>query len=139
MIYQWKPGAHHRGDAQKIGEHLEGLRQANAGLTARLVVDDAKPETSPTHDLFTWDDSEAGENWRVHQARMMLAMILVTNDDPRLQEPTRAFVVVTESDEQHYTSVQSVLADVQLLNQVLARALRELEAFERKYSHLQEL
>lgn len=139
MVYQWKDGARFPGDAQHIGEHLEWLRVNHSGLTARLVVDDAKAEDSPTHEAFTWADDEAADLWRLHQARVMLACIVVTNDDARLQSPTRAFVVVRESDEQHYTSIQHVMADAALMDQVLQRALRELEAFRRKYGNLQQL
>jgi hypothetical protein len=139
MVYRWKPGAHIKGNAQVIGEHLEGLRIEHSGLTARLIVDDAKPESSPTHALFEWDDIAAADRWRLQQAQHVLACVMVTNDDPRLQEPTRAFVVVSEDDEQHYTSIQTVLSEPALMDQVLARALRELEAFERKYSGLEQL
>lgn len=139
MIYQWKPGSRLDGDPQVIGEHLERLRVANNGLTWRLVVDDAKTVTSPLHKQFTWDESEAAEQWRLYEASLILRCILVTNTDGRLTEPTRAFVVVSENDERHYTSVQAVLNDAGLLDQVLARALKELEAFERKYQAYQEL
>lgn len=139
MVYKWKAASHFHGDVQTIGEHLEGLRAAHSGLTARLIVDDAKPETSPTHNQFDWDDSEAADKWRLHQARNLLISIVTKTTDDETAEPMRAFVVVTEDDDQHYTSVAAVMADQDLLDQVLRRALRELEVFEKKYGAYKQL
>jgi hypothetical protein len=41
-------------------------------ITAHAVLDAARPESSPIHDCFDWDDSEAAEKWRLEQARVTI-------------------------------------------------------------------
>ena len=138
MVYRWRSGAPFVADAQRIGEHLESLRVSHARLTPRLVVDDAKSYGSPLHELFEWRDDVASDRWRRHQARQLLGALVVVAIDDRDDTPTRAFVVVREPapNATTYVPIAVVLGDPALLEQVLARALRELRAFERKYSTL---
>jgi hypothetical protein len=139
MVYRWRPGAHTKTDAQVVGEHLETLRQANGGLTARLVVDDAKASDSPLHDELEWNNARAADEYRLHQARVLMAsVVVVMSVDGEKEKTTRAFVVVSEDDVDRYESIQVVLNDATLRQQVLARALRELEAWQKKYDDLEE-
>lgn len=141
MVYQWRPGTHPKVEAQVAGEHLERLRESNGGLTARLVVDDAKAEDSPIHAVFEWDDTRAADEYRLVQARdVMRHIAVVITDGSAGEAPTmsRGFVVVTENEQDRYESIQIVMDDPALRQQVLTRALRELEAWQKKYAELEE-
>lgn len=41
-------------------------------VSPRDVVDAAKPNDSPLHPYFEWDDDKAADNWRLDQARRLL-------------------------------------------------------------------
>ena len=140
MVYRWREGTHPKVEAQAAGEHLEALRAASGALTARLVVDDAKAAESPLHEAFEWDDSKAADEYRLVQAReIMRGVAVVISDDGDDEEKTsRAFVVVTQNEQDRYESIQVVMKDPAMRQQVLTRALRELEAWERKYRELEE-
>jgi len=142
MVYRWKDNSPHpKVDAQVVGEHLEMLRSSHGGITARLVVDEAKAEDSPLHEAFQWDDSVAADEWRLQQARQVVNHIVVVMEKDGGEAPTitRAFVVVTQMNAETYTSVAVAMADPGLRAQVVARALRELEAIRKKYAELEEL
>lgn len=140
MVYKWRAGHCRTVPAQVAGEHLEELRVEHSGLTARVVVDDAKRPESPLHPEFEWDDEQAADEWRLHQARnIMNAMIAVLGEGMEQPRETRAFVVVTENHQDRYTSVAVALTDPAFRQQVLARAFREFEALRRKYAELEEL
>ncbi len=61
--FQWVAGCRLTkkiADPQVIGAELAQLHEANGGrLTARLVVDAARPIEAPLHPLFEWDDVRA--------------------------------------------------------------------------------
>lgn len=141
MIYQWKHGAHIRGSvsAQAAGERLEALRQEHGQLTAEIAVEDARPEDAPLHPAFEWDDAVAAENYRLVQAREVIRSVVVVRQDNADANPIRAFVVIGDIGEQEYTSTYVALADPAMRQQVLSRALRELQQWERKYQELEEL
>ena len=54
----------HRVDAQVFGETVETLA-SDGTVTPPRVVEAARPESSPIHDAFEWDDVVAGEAWRI--------------------------------------------------------------------------
>ena len=145
MIYQWHEARRHKADPQQIGELVEELSKSGSGhQTAPALVEAARDATSPAHDLFEWDDSLAGEQWRVHQARRIIGSLQVEVLDSRGETAlTPAFyhVRVNESGEVHegYRPQVEVLANENFRQQALAEALRYLNGFRRRFRQLEEL
>lgn len=145
MVYSWKPETRISLDAQMVGERLEHLRAAHAGkLTPEAVVDDARPEDTPLHAAFEWDDSRAAEEYRKEQARYLIRHVQVVIEEPAVQtRVVRAFVNVTvegeNEREQAYTSIAAAMSEPELRRQVVARALREVQEWRKRYSDLREL
>ena len=82
-IMVWAAGSRFKTDPTVVGEIFEALSEENAGLvTARAVVDVARPTESPIHDEFEWNDEVAGQSWREETARgyMPLARVLSSDD-----------------------------------------------------------
>jgi len=95
---------------------------------------------SPLHGYFTWDDSEAAQAWRLHQARQLIASVKVQLVGPTgPQEPIRAWVSVQRDDGRAYRALDAVLAEPTARADLLAAARRELERVRRQYGQLEEL
>lgn len=141
MIFQWKDGARAHGlKAQAVGEHLERLRESHGILTANLVVDDAKAPSSPIHKAFEWNDLTAAREYRLVQARDLLrSVVVVVEGASEDTTPTRAFVVVSTGDDDVFTSLHVAMADASMRAELVARALKELQTWQRKYQELKEL
>jgi hypothetical protein len=137
--YKWRTPMFGNMDAQRIGLHLEALRQRTQ-LTPKSVVDDARGHRSPLHDYFEWDDAKAAESHRRQQARVLLGNLTI---DVRVKghKPTimRAFVSINRDDEQQYEALEVALTDDHLRRQVLAEALGELNSWRSRYQELREL
>src|SRR5262245_29148308 len=57
---------------------LERIHKRNGAVTPKLVLDAARDEGHPLHDFFEWDDSIAGDKYRLEQAmRMIMASKMV--------------------------------------------------------------
>lgn len=117
---------------------MERLRETVGGrLAAADVVEAARPKRSPLHEFFTWDNSEAAEQWRLHQARMMLCFIVHVETDPATgrESSTRQFVVIErgQEDGRSYESVIEVMADAERRELLIERALADLEQWREKY------
>jgi hypothetical protein len=143
--YKWAPGsrmAEKTMPAQIAGDALEDMQVENGGrLTARIVVDAARPIDAPLHPAFEWDDVKAAELHRESQARHLIAAIRIVQPrtDPK-QKPQmiHAFVNIEEQvgDEKQraYVPVARVFAEPDLLAQAVERAAAELRAFEDRYA-----
>ena len=141
VSYDWTPGFPSRKvNPQAAGEFLETLRERKDGyLDAMDVVDAARTKRSPIHRLFEWDDDRAATEHRLEQARSLLrSIVVVTTDDQEEERSIRAFVTVTKETGRHYTSMVTAMGDEEMREQVLARAFREMEQFEKRYHDLVE-
>ena len=121
---------------------LDAISNANAGLIRPGdLVEAARPETSPLHSLFTWDDQIAAERLRLIQARTVIRMRIEVLDTGRVSIPVRSQVSLTTDQLAGggYRSVRMVLANDQQRNQMLADAIAELERLKRRYATLHEL
>ena len=140
-VYKWKSRAQVPVGAQAAGERLEQLAEGKGGaLLPAAVVKDALPKRSLLHPCFEWDDSVAAEAHRKSQANYLLRNILTIETIPDTEEEReiRAFVIVEEDDSQHYTSIGRAISNDELRDQILERALGELNSWQKRYDDLVE-
>lgn len=140
-VYQPKAGAMYGPkDAQLLGQVLEKI-----GFKSKpfQLVDAARPVNSQIHHMFPWDDHAAAESWRRQLARSHinhLAIIIRTDEGDR---PTRAYhsVVISTQDgdgnvenERAYCHMMNVAEDEGLSQQVIDKALAELNGWKARYA-----
>ena len=125
--FKARPGSPFRkGDAQLIGETLDNIRIENGGsLKPDVIVAIAKKRTNPLHNLFEWDDTICGEQYRLQQARNItnhIVEVIIVNKEPI--EQRSFFSVVNSEQETVYVSRAEAITNVdykkQLLNQMIS-------------------
>lgn len=135
-IYKFKKGSFLSGDAQEVGETLEEIRIENGRIQNEVVVEKAKPEVSPLHPYFTWDDAEAAHQYRLNQAghltRNIIAIDYISDSSP--SEPYRAFTHLgrTVKEEPGYFSTKQTMGDNELRLHVLGKIRDTMISFYRK-------
>lgn len=141
MDYIFKSGARisSKINAQVVGERLAELSHRDGGLLREAVVEDARPDDSPLHDHFTWDDSEAADKWRLEEAGYLIRSVEMVPQDTKV--PARAFVSVNLEALDHpiYLPTVEALTEEELRNQVLRDALTLLTHARARYGHLKQL
>jgi hypothetical protein len=126
-------------DVQRVGEAIDAVRKLNNGVLHPFdVVNAARAAESPLHPHFEWDDATAAENWRVDQARHLIGVIRVVDDDAE-SGSVRAFVSLTTDAGRSYRSVADVRADAALHKAAIEAARRELEGFRRRFREIEGL
>jgi glutamate synthase domain-containing protein 2 len=126
-------------DPQAVGDKLQELRDKNEGLTASIVIEDAKNKNSVLHGAFEWNDSKAAHEWRLHSARhLMRAVITKELDSSGEIRYQPAFVFVKTEEGPRYESLARVLDDDEMRLQVINRALKEFEQWQKRYKEYEE-
>lgn len=126
--------------------------QKKKGLTPEQVVEFARDEDSPLHDLFEWEDSIAGEKWRLQQARVIVneVKVIIENQEyyafESVQVQVQSGAKKSGSSEENiteyvreYKPVVEILSNEDLKRQVISSALNHLSYWEKqnaKYSEL---
>lgn len=138
MVYEFRQGSRFHGDAEAIYKELKKLGES---ITPDKVVMTARKEKSHMHHCFDWDDSEAGQNWRRHQARMLIGSIIMYEDvqetEPEPPIVMRAFENVTTDDktgQRGYVTREQVIYNPDYVAEVKAELLSQIDSFEK---HLQ--
>lgn len=116
------------------------LMNKDGMLDPHDVVNAARSPDSPLHQHFTWDDSEAAEKHRLHEARQLIRVTIETLPVDGKDVETRTFVSLSSDRKAGgYRLTTTVLSDDELRARLLEDALRELRSFEAKYRALKEL
>ena len=138
LVYKWKIDGVWKQDANIVGNELKVLADNN-DLSPESVLETARDEDSPLHDLFEWDDRIAAEKYRLSQARRIIQQIVLVNDHPNAEtRELRAFVTESRSDG-HYQLITTVVEDPDTYEVLLKRAKFELQMFRDKYKAILEL
>lgn len=131
--YAWVQGSKMSGDPNVVGEVCARLEREGR-LSASELVNESRAEDSPLHGMFEWDDAIAAEKYREVQASKIIRSIVVKVENAPM--PFKAFSSVAPKE---YVSTQNALSKSDTRAILLKSAKRELEAFRRKYSVLEEL
>lgn len=127
----------------KIIAELHRIAEDHGGeLKPADIVAEARPEASPLHSQFQWDDTVAARQYRLWQARQLIRVTVEYVGSQDRGATTRVFVSLTPDRENEgggYRSVSAVMANPKYRAQLLADALKDMERFQKKYEELQEL
>ena len=117
---------------KEIDAEISHIYNKNGGITPDLVIKAAEDPNNVLHHLFEWDNSKAGNAYRVDQARQIITSVkinIVTESrtisavsyvrDPRLS-----------NDQQGYISVAKLKTDKDLAKDSIRYE------FQRAYAHL---
>lgn len=137
-VYAWSPDVRKpKKAAALVGAAIERVKSRSGKLTAKALVDDARPAGSPTHDLYEWDDTKAAERYRETQARDYIRALVVTVESTR--GPTTMRAAVSFGSGESYVTSDRVMSSAELRARLIAQALNEAESWRRRYEHLREL
>nr|DAF74945.1 MAG TPA: hypothetical protein [Caudoviricetes sp.] len=135
MIFAaWKPGTRYGADAQKVADEISGIGDS---ATPAQILNKARDNKSELHKCFDWNDSEAAEKWRLHQARNIVCSLVYKEESKDAAPPVRLFFK-TDS-ETGYKATSLILQNKDEYQKLLSRALAELNSFKAKYKTLSEL
>lgn len=129
-------------DTPKLVKAITKLKNKRGLILAKDVVEEARKENSELHKYFCWDNSEAGEKYRLIQAATLIrACVTYLDNGEDEKTPVRAFVSLRDDRmlSGGYRPIVEVLSDVDFKSKLLQDAMFELHVFEEKYQRISEL
>lgn len=139
--YSWNDDYKLKIDPNIVGGVLEKLEAENGKVTADDFLDFSRPEDSPTHSIFEWDDTKAAELWRHTQSRITINNLRVeyANTDGE-QVKVSAFIKTSApGTNTAYENIQMALSNEEKKEIVLTRIQKELDSFIIRNRHIEEL
>lgn len=141
--YQWKRGRSHPADAQIVGDAIDAIVETEGRCTPQHLVEKAKPKAHPLHNLFTWDNATAANQWRTYEARNIINSVVVMSSE-NVDNPPPAFISVghvgaTLEFGEGYRPFSIVMGHPQFQKEALTEAMGRLHAVRRRYESIAEL
>lgn len=120
-------------------QELKRIAKRNGGIiNPPDVVAAARSPKSPLHSKFTWDDTEAAEQYRLWQARQLIRVVVTLV--PQTEKHERVWVsLTTDRGQSGYRALVDVLSDQDMRSQLLEEAKAEFAVFRAKFGRLVEL
>ena len=117
------------------------------GLTAESLLKKASKRSSSLYEFFDWDNSSAGDKWRLQQARTLINEIKVIVEDKEMYafENVTVSVIDKEANTNNKFSSREYKPIVEIMNndgyrqQLIQRALSEAKYWKERHSELVEL
>ena len=131
----WKVNGLYKADAEAVYSEITALGDS---FSPEQIVEAARDEKSELHKCFTWDDTVAAEKWRQHQARVLVAQLVVRAETTD-KEPVAVRVISSTGARNEYAPTVKLIEIEQSYSDMLARAINELRAFQQKYKAIKEL
>ena len=137
--YTWS-GLNRSVSAQEVGEHLESLEERDGYVTFETFLDSARPEDSPMHKLFEWNNEVAAEKWRRQQSSVIInsLRVTITSQDNEVRQLS-AFVNTKNRNVEkgRFVSITTAVRKEDIMKHVIAEAKKELQWINRKYESYQ--
>lgn len=123
-----------KADARRLADAFSALQRKHGIITPDAVVDYARPESSPIHDLFTWDDAEAAAEWRLSQARHYLRVVVVVETVEGEEQQIRYVPPPVEDDagERGYRTLGAIASSESMIARIVERMRDELRSWRRR-------
>lgn len=120
---------------EKIKEVLRIKK--DKGLTAETLLGEAKKKKNCLHDLFTWDNTQAAEQWRLQQARVFINEIKILVDSKEYYAFENIKIEINETDAQEtireYKLKEEIINNEEWRGQIINSAYAQLAYWKRKY------
>jgi hypothetical protein len=125
-----------KADAQKCYDEIQTLGES---YTPQDIVELAKDKKTELHKCFDWNNKEAAEKWRVHQARMICCSLMVVVQPQEEKPPISLRVIQHDRDDMAYKPVVLTVRNEDEYQRLLSQALAELKSFQVRYEKIVEL
>jgi hypothetical protein len=124
----------HKGNAEKCYRECETLSE----VTPENVLDKARDDSTELHKCFEWDNSIAGEKYRLIQARDVIRHFVIEyKKDEEEPQKIRTYQISTTTNQ--YKPARVILQNPDEYAALLERAKDELRDIQRRYNTLAEL
>ncbi len=121
--------------ANALGKVLEKI---GFEATPIQIVEAARSTSSPIHDLFPWNDKAAAEAHRLQLARLYvnhLEVVVVTDEGERTTKAFHSVIIQRgETSSRGYCSLETIVDNPDLTEQVIANALTAANYWRRTYA-----
>lgn len=129
---EWRVRGIYNADPAKVYNEIEEIGES---CSAADIVERAKDRSTELHKCFTWDNTEAANKWRLHQARnIVCSLVIRVEQSEKKEEKPIPLRMIVNKDTDHYVPIKTITKVADDYEKILEQAKRDAIAFSRKYA-----
>lgn len=134
--YSWK-NAGFNANVQRVGEELEGLEKTKE-ITNKNVLEYAKNnKNSELYKCFEWDNTIAGEKYRLRQASQIITSISFVIEEEPLKKQKVYYSIKSKKEETRiFKNIKDIIENDDEYSILCEKAKNELETCKNNYEEL---
>jgi len=140
---QWKPGKRFSVKVEVAHHSLEMIRKKYKRLDPATIVAEAEREDHPLHRCFNWNNDEAAQRWREHQARNLINSIEVIYQENVGRDDAKTINIapcyVANQIENGYLNTEEAIEDIDTRELIVNAAVAGLRGWKERYGRLKEM
>jgi len=140
--YKWREGFNQPVKAEIVGQVFEEIEKKKGVVTKELFLEASRPEDSPTHKMFIWDDAIAAEKYRLSISQRIITQLDVEIITETKEEKTFVPAFLNNKKDKEgaeYKNVVVTLQNQETRDIVIERLRRDIEALTERYKMIDEL
>jgi hypothetical protein len=137
-----------QGIKKGVTEVAQQLYDEHGAVRSEDLVEAARPKESPAHKAFEWNDTKAGHEYRLIQARQWIRRVTIIHEEkpvqlvhvPRITSPVDPGADVEDTGKGgEYKPAEVIVHQPDEFSRALDEALTKLHAARRSVDHLQRI
>lgn len=120
--------------ADDIQNVIRDIYEQHGRCTPQQLVNEARSQDSPLHDLFDWSDTSAAEKWRRDQGRRILRRYRIdVESGSRVPRNVSCSITVGGTTHRGYVPIEEITAD-DMWSQVVSETRAQLRGLRKRLS-----
>jgi len=129
-----------KASAQKTGETLAAIKARTKGrCNSKTILTAARDKSNYLHRFFDWNNTVAGEKWRLEQARALMSCVEIVETHNGRERRLPAFISLIDRGGRGYHTVQDVMNSDDLQVIALKQAEADFEAYAKRLMQFGEI
>ncbi len=126
---------------EKVKEVYDKLaaKSDDGGVTPHALLNASRKEDSLLHSRFNWNNSDAGEKFRIWQARELLNSMTVEIDGSPVKGYQSLVIEVNEQKVHKYYSVNTIMSSEELKKKALTQLAKNVRSTLKAYAKHKEV
>lgn len=122
-----------------LDNEVTRIYERDGKVAASVLLEEQTPPDAPLHDRFEWDDSKAGHEYRLDQARKLIrvARVVVGDRPSTLVHVAKVENADADGKEGYYKPVSVIIENMSEYTIALESALIRLQAAKREVEELE--
>ncbi len=141
--YKWKIPSFAKGiNANKAQKELARIEKKHEGLTPAVVVQESTSAKAILHKIFEWDDTKAGSQYRLQQARSVInnIEIIIISDDSKTHSVDVYEITQSKTSGSKYKHIETLTYNEQEHVKItILNSLRQLQAKLKVYKNFDQV